>query len=92
MLEVEIGQMDSQLESVSASITRYKRQIEGYESQVRSGVRVNQYAYEQALEQHNQLVARYNSLLVSRNAKYGDYQREIDSVNDMVSRYNRGER
>ena len=92
VLEVEIGQMDSQLESISASITRYKREIKGYETQVWSEFRLNQYAYEQALEQHNRLVARYNSLLVSRNAKYGDYQREIDSVNDMVSRYNRGER
>jgi hypothetical protein len=91
-LESEISQMDSQLESLSSSIGRYKREIEGYESQARSGLRVNQYSYEQALGNHNRLVEQYNALLVRRNAKYSQYEQEIDSVNDMVNRYNRGER
>ena len=91
-LEAEIGQIDSQLESLSSSITRYKREIEGYESQARLGRNVNQYTYEQALENHNRLVNQYNAMLVRRNAKYSQYEQEIDSVNDMVNRYNRGER
>lgn len=91
-LEAEISQMDSQLESLSSSIARYKREIEGYESQARSGLRVNQYSYEQALANHNRLVEQYNALLVRRNAKYSQYGQELDSVNDMVNRYNRGER
>jgi len=92
VLESEISQMDSQLESLSSSIARYKREIEGYERQVRSGMRVNQYSYEQALANHNRMVEQYNTLLVRRNAKYSQYEQEIDSVNDMVNRYNRGER
>jgi hypothetical protein len=91
-LESEISQMDSQLGSLSSSIGRYKREIEGYESQARSGLRVNQYSYEQALANHNRLVEQYNALLVRRNAKCSQYDQEIDSVNDMVERYNRGER
>ena len=91
-LESEISQMDSQLESLSSSIGRYQREIEGYERQAQSGLRVNQYSYEQALANHNRLVEQYNALLVRRNAKYSQYEQEIDSVNDMVNRYNRGER
>ncbi len=90
--ESEISQMDSQLESLSSSITRYKREIEGYERQARSDLHVNQYSYERALANHNRLVEEYNTLLVRRNAKYSEYEQEIDSVNDMVNRYNRGER
>ena len=84
--------MDSQLESLSSSIGRYQREIEGYERQAQSGLRVNQYSYEQALANHNRLVEQYNAVLVRRNAKYSQYEQEIDSVNDMVNRFNRGER
>ena len=84
--------MDSQLESLSSSIGQYEREIEGYESQARSGLRVNQYSYEQALANHNRLVEQFNTLLVRRNAKYSQYDQEVNSVNDMVNRYNRGAR
>jgi len=91
-LESEISQMDSQLESLASSIARYKREIEGYESQAQSGLRVKQYSYEHALANHNRLVELYNALLMRRHAKYSQYEQHIDSVNDMVNRYNRGER
>lgn len=92
-LEIEVRRMDSELESLSANIRRYKGEIEGYERQhTRSGVRVNQYAYEQTLDQHNRLVNEYNSLLSTRNLKHSEYEREVDAVNDLVRRYNRGER
>lgn len=91
-LEAEIEQMDSELESLSASIERYKREIEGYERRTTSAMPVDEYSYRQALDRHNRLVVQYNSLLMDRNLKYNEYKREIDSVNDMVARYNRGER
>lgn len=91
-LEAELRGADSDLESLSASSTRYKREIEGFERQASSGLRIDQYAYEQALEAYNRLVGQHNSLLASRNAKYETYKREIDLINDLVNRYNRGER
>src|SRR5690606_5101767 len=85
-VEAELTQMDSRLDSLSASIRRYKREIEDYEKEARSGLSVNQNPYEQALASHNQLVDQYNALLARRNSKYGQYKQEIDSVNEMVSR------
>lgn len=91
-LQSEIGQMDSQIESFSSSIERHKHEIEGYESQASAGLRVNQYSYEQALANHNRLVEQYNELLLRRNMEYSQYGQEVDSINDKVNRYNRGER
>ena len=85
-------QMDSKLRSLSASLGTCKREVEGYESQARRGVRVNRSLYQQAIDRHNGLVAQYNSLLADRNLKYNEYERKLNSVNDMVRRYNRGER
>ena len=84
--------MDAQRESLSSSIGRYKREIESYESQDRSGLQVNRSSYEQAVAKHNRLVKQSNALLERRNAKHSQFKQEIDSVNDMVNRYNRGER
>jgi hypothetical protein len=91
-MESEIARMDSNLESLSSQISRYKREIEGYERQSRLGIDVDRSLYQQALDSHNTLVGQYNSLLAERKAKYAEYSREIDSVNDMVRRYNSGER
>jgi hypothetical protein len=38
------------------------------------------------------MVKEYNLVLTDRDAKYAEYGREIDSVNDMVRRFNKGER
>lgn len=91
-LEAEIDEMDSDLESLSSRLRRYKRDIEDYESQARLGMDVNRYSYQQAIDEHNRLVKQYNASLADRNLKYAEYSREIESVNDMVRRYNRGER
>jgi chromosome segregation ATPase len=92
IVEAEITQMDSRLDSLTSRIRRYKRELEGYEKEARSGLSVNQNSYEEVLANHNRLVEQYNALLARRNSKYKQYEQEIDSVNDMVSRYNRGER
>ena len=84
--------MDSDLESLSSRIARYKQEIEGYERRLRLGLEVNNSLYQQALDNHNALVRQHNSLLIDREAKHAIYSREIDSVNDMVRRYNSGER
>jgi len=80
------------LESLSSRIIRHKQEIEGYENQARLGLNVNRSLYQQALDNHNALVGQYNTFLIDRNAKYAEYSREIDSVNDMVRRFNSGER
>ena len=92
VLEGEIERMDSTLESLSTRIARYKQEIEGYERQARLGLNVNRSLYQQALDNHNTLVNQHNVLLPQRNVKYAEYSREIDAVNDMVRRYNSGER
>ncbi len=91
-MEPEIERMDSNLESLSSRINRYKQEIEGYERQARLGLDVNQSLYLQALDNHNALVKQHNALLLEREGKYAEYSREIDSVNDRVRRYNSGER
>jgi hypothetical protein len=84
--------MDFNLKSLSSQISRYKQEIDGYERQAQLGVNVNRSLYQQALDNHNALVGQHNTLLIHREAKYAEYSREIDSVNDMVRRFNRGER
>ena len=91
-MESEIARMDSNLESLSSQISRHKQEIEEYERQARLGIDVDRSLYQQALDSHNTLVGQYNSLLAERKAKYAEYSREINSVNDMVRRYNSGER
>ncbi len=83
--------MDSRLDSFSKRINRYKQEIEGYERQARLDIQVNESLYQQSLDEHNALVGQYNSLLTERKAKYAEYSRQIESVNDMVRRYNGGE-
>lgn len=84
--------MDADLESLSNRIDRYRQEVEGYERQARLGLNVSESLHQQALDNHNSLVKQYNGLLINRNAKYAEYKREIESVNDMVRRYNSGER
>ena len=91
-LESEISAMDADLESLSNRIDRYRQEVEGYERQARLGLNVSESLHQQALDNHNSLVKQYNGLLINRNAKYAEYKREIESVNDMVRRYNSGER
>ena len=84
--------MDSQLEFLRQEIDQYKTQLETYESRNRSGLYVDEDQYEQTRQRHNSLVRQHNSLLAERNAAYAQYEREIDSVNELVRRYNAGER
>ena len=91
-LEAEIERMDERLATLSSYTKACKDRIDGYEGQLRSGRQVDQAAYELAVKNHNSTVQQYNSLLADRNAKCAEYRREIDSVNDMVRRYNSGER
>lgn len=91
-LEVEIERMDERLTSLSSFLKTCKDRIDGYEGQLRSGRQVDQAAYELAVQNHNSTVQQYNSLLADRNTKCAEYRREIESVNDMVRRFNSGER
>lgn len=91
-LESDIQRMDSELDSLTSRLQRYKREVDRYESRVRSGANVNQYQYQQAIDNHNRLVKEYNALLAERNRKHERYEQELESVNDMVKRYNQGKR
>jgi hypothetical protein len=91
-LEVEIERMDERLASLSSFLKACKDRIDGYEGQLRSGRQVDHAAYELAIQSHNSTVQQYNSLLADRNAKCAEYRSEIESVNDMVRRFNSGER
>jgi hypothetical protein len=91
-MEAEITRMDSKIESTSAKLGGYKRELEEYQSKIRRRVRVDSNLYQRVLNGYNSLVKQYNSLLALRNQKFNEYQRELDSINDMVRRYNRGER
>ena len=84
--------MDTTLESRSKRLRRYKSEIERYEERTRLGRRVNRYRYQQAIDNHNALVAKYNALVAERNVKLGELKQEVATVNAMVNRYNRGER
>ena len=50
--------------------------------------KVDEKAYQQTIDYHNWLVRQYNGWLAARKLKYAEYSVEIDSVNDMVRRYN----
>jgi chromosome segregation ATPase len=91
-LETEITRMDSEIKSLSANLDIYRRKVDGYNSQVRRGVRVNDTLHQRAVDRHNQLVQQIKSLAGQRELKFDEYQREIESVNNLVGRYNRGER
>ena len=84
--------MDIDLELLSSRLTVNKNQIDGYEGQSRLGRRVDQTAHELAIDNHNSTVKRYNWLVAARKVKYAEYSRDIESVNDMVRRFNSGER
>ena len=91
-LEAEIAPMDSEIESMFAELGVCKRELEGYESRIRRGLRVDSDLYQRVRNKHNGLVKQYNALLVPRNFKFNEYQRERDAVNALVRQYNSGER
>jgi len=91
-LEAELSQMKGVLQSSKTSLEELRQDIDQYESQMRSGYRVNRDLYQRTVDLHNRLVRQYNSDLSAYKTKYTEYEQEFDSVNDMVERYNRGER
>lgn len=88
-IEFELDQMDSSMNSLSTKIKELKTKIDNYESSVANGQYVNQYSYNSTLENHNDLVDEYNSILAKRRVKYSEYEREFKRVNDLINRYNR---
>jgi chromosome segregation ATPase len=84
--------MKSQLDSLSSRLGSFKQEIDGYKNQARMGLRVDESAYQRAIDNHNRLVEEYNALLENGRQKAAEYDREINSVNEMVRRYNQGER
>jgi hypothetical protein len=91
-LENQLNQMQSQMDSLKAQIDQYKGEIDQYERRMRQGIDVNEYLYKDALRSHNALVSEYNNMLAKYRSVRAEYDDEIDSVNEMVGRYNAGER
>ncbi len=91
-LEAQLEQLDSQLDSLKNQIQQYKVDLADYERKSRSGTYVNEYRYEETLQNHNSLVNQFNSIIEKRKTVYAQYKIEVESVNDMIRRYNAGER
>ena len=91
-LEADVTHMNSDLETLSGKLQNSEQEIAGYESRMKLGKDVNEYLYKQTVDAHNRLVEQCNALLANFNLKYAEYTREVNSVNDMVRRYNSGER
>lgn len=91
-LESQVADMDNELESMDSSLRRLRGEISGYELDVRMGRRVNESRYQQTIDAHNDSVEKYNTLVERRNRVFAEYEREVDAVNGLVRRYNRGQR
>jgi hypothetical protein len=91
-LESELATLDSELEDLKSRLRRSETTIEDYERRMKLNVFVDEFAYKSAVDDHNRLVRRHNSLLTERGDKYDEYSRAVNDVNALVSRYNRGER
>jgi hypothetical protein len=89
-MESELENLDVQAESLSIQINTLKTKIKGWELDAARGAYVNEYSYKQALDEHNNLVKQYNSILITRKAKYTFYEKEFKRINDMINKYNRG--
>ncbi len=87
-IESELESLDLQVESLSTKINTLKTKIGKYESEAIRGANVNEYSYNQTLDEHNKLVEQYNSMLMTRNAKYTFYEKEFKRINDMINKYN----
>lgn len=88
-METELEQIDSTIESLSTRINLLKSQVDGYESAAQKGQYVNQYSYNSAIENHNNLVNEYNTVLAKRKNKYSEYEQEFKRINGLIDRYNR---
>ncbi len=72
-MESELESLDLQAESLSIKINTLKIKIEGWESDTANGLYVNEYSYKEAINNHNELVSQYNSILTTSKAKYTLY-------------------
>lgn len=90
--EKSIDQLDADMDAMSPKINSLAAEIEQFEKNNAAGLYVNRTLYQNVIDEHNAWVARYNAKLKERKAQYAEYQRQIADVNDMVRRYNGGER
>ena len=88
-MESELENLDVQAESLSIQINTLKTKIKGWELDAARGAYVNEYSYKQALDEHNNLVKQYNSILITRKARYTFYEKRFKRIDDMINRYNR---
>jgi hypothetical protein len=90
--ENDLKQMDEERKSLSIKIENYKNEIDIFELAVSQGRSINQYQYQEIIDEHNNLVEQHNSLLVDIETKNNIYKAKLESVNEMVDRFNKGER
>ena len=83
----KIDEMRSERKSLSTSLEKYKRQIEGYESQRRRSAG-EEYLLRQARDRHNRLVAPYNSLLAQLNLKCDEHNSLLAQINLKCDKFN----
>lgn len=91
-LVTEIQKMDEQLKTWSAQIEAGEAAIRDFTDRVGRSLPVDRAAFEQTVKDHNDLVTRFNALAAEHRTKAAQYMDLIKSVNDMVVRYNRGQR
>ncbi|MGD0572924.1 MAG: hypothetical protein ABSB11_07860 [Sedimentisphaerales bacterium] len=91
-MEAEHEQTVSNLKTMASRIDSLKVSIRNYESSAAGGVYVNEYSYQQVLDEHNKLVEQYNSILGEYKENLTKYEEELKRVNDLIDRYNRRSR
>ena len=92
----ELNSYVIELQGLTEKINSYKSQIEFYANSVKqmernhdSGLSINQYDYQSALNQHNDYVSLHNSALQQYNIKYAEYKQLREATNAKVDNYNK---
>jgi hypothetical protein len=86
-MEAEIRSLDRDIEATFSNIQILKRRLRAIESGS-SSVTTSDYAYDQALRQHNDLVGEYNALLARRERRYNEYESALAAANARIQRRN----
>jgi hypothetical protein len=91
-MKSELKTLHAQLASLSLRMDGYQHSVANQASRAAAGQGFNLEASMKALSNYNDLVAQYKGLLADVRKKEAAYRAQIDSVNEMVNRYNSGAR